>query len=230
MEFTKEAVRREGLRLVVALATGFAAGAIFFSGQCGFWPQSTADKLSAVGIIVNMVVGAATVAVAVVAYRLGSRDAVSREEERRNAADVAAGLMFNPIVSLQFICDRIADHVCMATRVDKMADRAARFRRLADGVRRFLAEVDRADIASLALCEKELSLTLSYALGRVRMLPDLCDGEADRLCAGTPGTEDQRRKIEANAREFSALAAEFVSFCERFARTVKFNRSPQEGV
>lgn len=222
MAASNNELKREGVRLVVAAVAGFFAGALFFTGQCGFWPTGAGDRIAAIGVIVNVLFGAATVTTAFIAYRLGSRDANDRAESKGNTSDIAAGLMFSSVVGLQYVSNRIAEHAAKATLVGGEAARAKRFRTLANVLRRFASEIDARNVAEFAVCHRELALTLSYALGRVRLLPDLAEKEAERLEGGTSGTEYQRRKIAELARVFEALASEFVSHCETtFARTIK---------
>jgi len=220
MALPGDVVRKEGIRLIAMLAIGFVAGTVLATGQCGIWPATAADRIAAAGIVVNVFFGAATVAVAIVAYRLGARDALERAESKKNSADIAAGLLFTTVVAIQYLAEQIIILAQAVTRPEGTAHKAILYRRITAQLRRSIGEIDNAHIAQLALGERDLAMTLAYALGRVRSLPDLADKEAERLEHGAPGTQDARHRLAESANASARLCDGFLKYCDKFATSI----------
>jgi hypothetical protein len=208
-----EILKKEGLRLVGAMAVGFIAGSVYFSGLGITWPTSSADQAAWAGVFVNTVFGAATAATAFIAYRLGSRDALSRSQEAETKGDVAAGLLFDPAKRVK-VCSGEISRIILGDLNGPLGERAAqRMTRYADRIEEALAAVDYGQLPVFAVREKALALQLTDALQKAKLVHGIAKSFSNSLLRGVAPLDEERSRLDVLARETALLTDRFLQHC-----------------
>lgn len=180
------------------------------SGDQGVWA----------GTVASLVVAAAALATAIIAYGLGTRDAKERARLRATSADIAAGMLFTNIAALHVTCHQLERE--LKNSGGSAEDKSQRVLGLGEQLRRFLDATDRRLLADFAFEEKSMAMELAYALGSIEILPDLtAKASAD---IGAKGVVNDMTFDNAcrTAFEFCVLSADFVHFCEKnFGKRIK---------